>query len=745
MVVRRWFTGIVGGWSAPLASALVAGMGLLMTPPLPLVAGAAQPTVRLKAATPGQTWQLPVDAVNQARGNHQLILYTPAFGTTTQTNPYGVEVVARQVDGQADVYRVEQVTSVWDCQKSNVNACGNAPLTPGTVVLSATGDRRKPLLDQLPVGTTFALEPLYFRQAAARVDVVNPNEKNNPRGRTYPGFRASHQLLLYTAAYPEPSTGTNEYGFEVTVVDGVVVAAEGANSPIPPNGYVLSGHGRMRDWLVQYAPVGARIQLDGPADAPPAVQAVTDYQTYRYQFAQLLSDTQVTQSQHSEVGAKLANLAMVLAQADQLALNQQQPEKAVALLQQHRPQLEAVYWGTFPTYPATALKAVWHRPRETTRQAIAQTLDRFQAAGLNAVLLESFYHGYPLFDSQVYRQYGLAGTQYPTFKGQDVLGWWLEEAHARGMQLHAWVQVFYAGNRSVEGVGPILAHYPQWANVQYSALNATGPTPSTLELGHYFLDPANPDVQTFLLKVFDELVTRYPALDGLQLDYIRYPASFPPDRYSYLQTTWGYTPYARQQFLQATGTDPATLAPQHPLWLQWQAYKTQQVTTFVGQVAQQLQQHNQKQRHRVALSAAIFPDPAEARLLKHQDWANWSRAGWVDFLASMSLTGSVEKVRANVQHLQQGTAGTRTQAVSGVFSPFNNLPPRRMLEQLTASQQAGAAGYALFDSAHLGGDLQQALRIWQTNARLLAMPLQHSQPSSQHPPAGMPRGETQTE
>lgn len=54
--------------------------------------------------------------------------------------------------------------------------------------------------------------------------------------------RLQDELVIYTPAYGS-HTRTNVFGHEVTVVDGVVTAIATGNSPIPPNGLVLSGHG----------------------------------------------------------------------------------------------------------------------------------------------------------------------------------------------------------------------------------------------------------------------------------------------------------------------------------------------------------------------------------------------------------------------------------------------------------------------------------------------------------------------
>ncbi|WP_245799299.1 beta-N-acetylglucosaminidase domain-containing protein [Virgibacillus siamensis] len=71
-------------------------------------------------------------------------------------------------------------------------------------------------------------------------------------------FRGAGELIKYTPEQGE-RTGTNQWGYEVTVVDGVVVDRGGNNSVIPDDGYVLSIHAN--DWLRDNAKPGTHIQI----------------------------------------------------------------------------------------------------------------------------------------------------------------------------------------------------------------------------------------------------------------------------------------------------------------------------------------------------------------------------------------------------------------------------------------------------------------------------------------------------
>lgn len=714
---------------------------------------------------------MEVTGRNIPRGDEALILYDRHFGKTTRTNAFGVEVTAVPAAKDGKVYEVKTVTSVWKCHSQNkdqsVDAekqCGNAVIPEQGVVLSAMGKKRE-LLKNLKPGDLLTLKDDWYQQVQSQIDIVNPTPLNNPAGSGFPGFRASNQLDLYNAQYGAPTTGTNEFGFEVTVRNGIVVAQEGSDSTIPQDGgYVLSGHGRGRSWLIAHAPVGAKMEVS--PDGRILTSSI-DFDTYAYQFDQRWAQSTCADKVWT-MNATVDSSCNVLRDQREKALRlfqDGQPELAAATMQKALEGMNQKIWLSYKAFPADTVRGAWHRPVEKTSLAIGQTLDRLKAAGINSVFLETFFHGYTIFPSKTYKAYGLP-EENPKFAGADLLQLWLQEAHKRNMKVHVWFQTFYGGTKAYLSPGPILTKYPTWANVQYSALvsvpaNLTAPAgesqsatarssnpaangsflnpssnpssvssmpilptvkkspdhpvASTLELGGFFLDPANPQVQSFLMKLATEIVTRYD-VDGFQLDYIRYPASFPSDRFSYRKTTWGYTDTARNAFKAQYRIDPVDIDPKNPqyatLWQEWNQYKTEQINDFVQRASTSLRQI----RPSIKISAAIFPEIDRSIALKHQNWLFWGQNGWVDFFAPMTLTSAVKVVERDTRNMVTATRGS-IPIYSGIFGPFNDNTAEHVLYQIDTAKQAGAKGYVLFDTAHLTPQMIEALKIVQVSQK----------------------------
>lgn len=82
-------------------------------------------------------------------------------------------------------------------------------------------------------------------------------------------LRQADQLIRFTPARGA-RTGTNPWGTEAAVVDGVVTKVESGvgNMAIPAAGYVLSGHGGAKTWLSTYARLGGAVTLNGATTSP---------------------------------------------------------------------------------------------------------------------------------------------------------------------------------------------------------------------------------------------------------------------------------------------------------------------------------------------------------------------------------------------------------------------------------------------------------------------------------------------
>lgn len=179
--------------------------------------------------------------------------------------------------------------------------------------------------------------------------------------------------------------------------------------------------------------------------------------------------------------------------------------------------------------------AVWmevsaNLPIFASRERIAEVLDRMKAAGVTDVIPEAKNAwGYVLYESgfaphirtspvprAVWPAYEAPATWFPP--DIDPLRVVIEEAHARGIRVHAAVNVFGEGLNAA-GVGPAFER-PGWMAQHLTPAGTLVPGSQVGIIA--FANPAHPEVQLYELAVLHEVVSRYD-VDGIVLDRIRFP------------------------------------------------------------------------------------------------------------------------------------------------------------------------------------------------------------------------------
>lgn len=357
-----------------------------------------------------------------------------------------------------------------------------------------------------------------------------------------------------------------------------------------------------------------------------------------------------------------------------------------------------------PTAQA-GVRSIW-LDRETivsagSQQGLAKVFERFKAAGINTVFVETVNAGYPIYPSAV------APEQNPLIKGWDPLQASVELGKAYGIEVHAWVWLFAAGNqahnplvgKSASYPGPLISAHPDWAGFDnHGNLIIPGQTKP-------FLDPANPEVRQYLLDLLSEIATRYD-VDGIQFDYVRYPFQDPG-----ANRLFGYGNAARRQFHALTGTDPIDLSPKNNgdqqqayLWNQWTAFRTQQISTFVSEASRRLR----KQKPGLTISAAVFADDTYKRQQTlQQDWEDWADQGLVDWIVLMSYASNTQRFAELIRPWVLESSYRSTQVIPGIR--LLNLPAAEAQAQLQMVQDSPASGYALFAADNLNGDMQKML------------------------------------
>ncbi|MBX2859596.1 MAG: family 10 glycosylhydrolase [Vampirovibrio sp.] len=311
---------------------------------------------------------------------------------------------------------------------------------------------------------------------------------------------------------------------------------------------------------------------------------------------------------------------------------------------------------------------------------------KLRRAGINVVYVETINAGFPIYPSKLIEKN-------PLIDGWDPLQAAVEEGHRLGMEVHAWVWCFAVGNMRHNRVAGYEDNYPGpilSGGLMSEALRSSSGALVPARQTEFWLSPASPKARQFLQDVYAEIVANYD-VDGLQLDYIRYP--FQKSNYQ-----MGYEAVGVQQFARQTGLSPGSLKA-------WIAWKTLQVNKFVRDTSVRLKAIDPD----LKISAAVFPMSRAGRILAiQQDWETWMNKGWVDTLSPMIYTTSRSRLERMIDYV-----------VTSIDKPvfvypgiaIDRLDAAELIDQVETIRSKGAMGSTLFSSVHLDPAKALALKM----------------------------------
>lgn len=324
-----------------------------------------------------------------------------------------------------------------------------------------------------------------------------------------------------------------------------------------------------------------------------------------------------------------------------------------------------------PQGGTSEMRGLWAtRSWMTSPAHVAQVVDDAARHDLTALFVQvrgrgdAFYLGGP--DPRA----ALLSRQAPTF---DPLGDLVARARARGLQVHAWMNVnLVAGATAMPGAAQhVTVQHPEWMMVprqlvdtllplsprdrRYAATLAAWSRRQSATIEGVFSSPLPEGAQDRLDAIVDHLTTRYP-LDGLHLDYVRFPS---PD--------FDYSRAAIDAFRASMALDltPAELAAldgraaTRPLAFvdaygpRWTSWRRDRLTHLVTRLASTVRRN----RPAAQVTAAVWPDPDHARDYKLQDWARWLRDGVIDAACPMLYMSSGASYERQLQVLSEQAPG----------------------------------------------------------------------------------------
>jgi uncharacterized lipoprotein YddW (UPF0748 family) len=313
--------------------------------------------------------------------------------------------------------------------------------------------------------------------------------------------------------------------------------------------------------------------------------------------------------------------------------------------------------------------------------------------------------------------------------GADPLAQLIDRAHARGIRVHAWVNVLSLSQNPdapiLAALGPdaVLVDRAGRSLLDYPDFEVPAPDGEWYRMGTrgVYLDPAAPGVAETLTATFAELVSAYPELDGLHLDYIRHPGVLPfvPGSRFGVGLDFGYGLASRVRFGRETGLPGPYRNRANPSpgalvnAAAWDAWRRDKVTELVASIASA----TRAARPGLVVSAAVIAYGDRAYLSLAQDWTRWLEEGLIDLAIPMAYTLDDRLLRYQLEGFARSVNGARIWPGLGVWLFAGS--PARAVAQVEVARAAGVAGDVLFsyDAIAEAPALEEALAAASEGAR----------------------------
>lgn len=181
----------------------------------------------------------------------------------------------------------------------------------------------------------------------------------------------------------------------------------------------------------------------------------------------------------------------------------------------------------------------------------------------------------------------------------DYLGYFIEKAHKLNMQVQASMNTFVAGHNYVNRGVIYEQGKAEWASVVYPPSEERTFIPITEEKQKYsaMVNPANEEFQEYILSIFEEVAQKYPELDGIILDRVRYDGF-----------TADFSDLSRQKFEEYLGKKLHKFPDDIYVWkkdshgnlypergrffLQWIEWRTQVIYDFISKARNRIKSVN---------------------------------------------------------------------------------------------------------------------------------------------------------
>ncbi len=481
--------------------------------------------------------------------------------------------------------------------------------------------------------------------------------------------RGENQVIIYDIG---SSSNCNGWGYEVAVnSDGYVVEIKSL-TPIPKNGFVISFHGDAnKAFVIKNFKIGQKVEYNDTTitvrssyyESKNFEMSTISSQHYTDYQKKLLELRNIDYSVKDDIST-LCNCYEKAQNSYNAYLNTKDSNELKKYMNYsyHFDELQKIASQKLFSSRVVEARGVWHRPNERTLAQIESFLDLMIETNINAIYIEMDADSYITYTDPRYTIYPILSGKYGEY--DDYMSAFIEEAHKRDIEVHAWDKVFKVPRE-------IYQEHPEWQMLYYNNGNY-----KTKNTGLLFFDPAIEGVKKYVINKIDMFLSKYD-FDGYQFDYIRYNAGNET-----ITDSCGYSAEAIKKFGET---------PTKSNYSAWSSFRRKQVTETVKRATEMIKEKYPY----VKTSVSVASDINHARDSILQDWRTWVEEGYIDIVELMAYYFDSSVVQKDTAYLKR-ISKNKTFNYTGI-SPINSgLPLLECSRQVEASINGGSHGTMYF-------------------------------------------------
>ena len=306
-------------------------------------------------------------------------------------------------------------------------------------------------------------------------------------------------------------------------------------------------------------------------------------------------------------------------------------------------------------------------------------------AGYDIVFIQVRSRGYALYNSDIVPKHPQVDPDFDPLKYALTLG------SALGLKTHVWMNsyILWSSSYEPENSQHLYHTHKEWTEADRnlkmdSQIKLSEPKSPQWE--GIYLSPLHPEVNTYLLSVYSEIINEYK-IEGIHLDYIRFQDEI-----------YGWNRYGMKEFEKiydfsprdiTRGIIPPDIADS--IRIAWKQFRLDAVSELVHDTYGIIQKSGKE----IALSAAVKPNLMEARNRWNQDWGRWVQEGYIDFVVPMNYFKEIRHFNNSVQIMKSNLhADDLNRIIMGVST--YNQDAQSVADKILLSRLNGFRGISVF-------------------------------------------------